>query len=125
MRNLRGRTWLERIPTRPLDSFKSSSLKTGAGWRCTSILWPGSDQLLEAMFTFSRMDSDTGPLNMYLTFAELDSHRPAERRLKADTLRVLAKNFDQLSEQYLLFSEFPELDDASIIAFVNTADTLD
>jgi hypothetical protein len=94
-------------------------------WARHAPRWDHPDQLLEAMFTFSRMDSDTGPLNMYLTFAELDSHRPAERRLKAETLRVLAKNFDQLSEQYLLFSEFPELDDASIIAFVNTADTLD
>jgi hypothetical protein len=78
--------------------------------------------LLETLFALSRLDSSGGPVQMYLLFSELDSTRPPGRQLTADTLRVLAKRFDEYSEQYLAFCEFPELDDASITGFVNTAD---
>ena len=80
--------------------------------------------LLETLFTLSRLDSSAGPVQMYLLFSELDSTRPPGRQLTADTLRVLAKRFDQYSEQYLAFCEFPELDDASIAGFVSAADAI-
>ncbi len=94
-------------------------------WARRAAHWNQPDQLIEAMFALSRMETDSSPLQMYLMFSELDSQRPAGRRLKPDTLRVLAKEFNQFNEQYLIFSEFPELDDESIVAFVNTANTLD
>jgi len=94
-------------------------------WGRRAARWNRPDQLLEAMFAFSRMETDVSPLNMYLMFSELDSQRPLDRPLKAETLRVLAKDFDELHEQYLIFSEFPELDDTSITAFVNTVEVLD
>src|SRR4051812_5944017 len=80
--------------------------------------------LLEILFTLSRLDSSGGPVQMYLLFSELDSTRPPGRQLTADTLRVLAKKFSEYSEQYLTFCEFPELDDASFTAFVNAADAI-
>ncbi len=70
------------------------------------------------------MDNSSGPVQMYLLFSELDSTRLPGRQLTADTLRVLAKRFDEYSEQYLAFCEFPELDDASIIGFVSAADAI-
>jgi hypothetical protein len=78
--------------------------------------------LLEMLFALSRLDSSGGPVQMYLLFSELDSTRLPGRQLTADTLRVLAKRFDEYSEQYLAFCEFPELDDASITGFVSAAD---
>jgi len=82
------------------------------------------EQLLEAMFAFSRLGTNEGPLQMYLLFSELDQSRSTGRQLSADTFRLLAKRFDEYNEQYLIFSEFPELDDASIDAFVRTADAI-
>jgi hypothetical protein len=94
-------------------------------WGRRAAHWNRPDQLLEAMFAFSRMDVENSPLNMYLLFAELDSRRPPNRRLSAETLQLMARKFSLFNEQYLIFSEFPELNDASITAFINTAEGLD
>jgi hypothetical protein len=95
----------------------------GFGKRATH--WTRPDQLVEAMFAFSRIDSDRTPLQMYLLFSELNSKRPPEHRLSSDTVRLLARRYDQFSDQYLIFSEFPELTDVSITGFVHTADAVD
>ncbi len=105
------------------------SQKTNAkaihGWGKRSDHLDRPEQLLEAMFTFSRVDTDSGPLQMYLLFSELDSRRSPEQRLSADTLRLMASRYDQFSDQYLTFPEFPELNDASITHFLNAADAVD
>lgn len=82
------------------------------------------EELIEAMFAFSRLGVNEGPLQMYLLFSEIDSTRSSENRLSPDTLRTLAKRFDEYNEQYLIFSEFPELNNDSITRFVSTADAI-
>jgi hypothetical protein len=93
-------------------------------WAKRAARFNHPDQLLEAMFAFCRLETDVSPLNMYLTFSELDSSRPPGHRLKPETLQLLARKFDEFNEQYLIFSEFPDLDDASIASFLSTADAL-
>jgi hypothetical protein len=90
-----------------------------------SVHWNNSWQLLEPMFALSRVETETGPLQIYLSLSELDSRRPRDKRLSPETTRILAGRFARFSAQDLVFSEFPELDDASIIRFVNAADTID
>ena len=90
-----------------------------------SAHWNHSEQLLEAMFAISRVETDLGPLQIYLSLSELDSRRSPERRLSPQTARALGLRFPQFSDQYLVFSEFPELNDASINLFLNVADTVD
>jgi hypothetical protein len=104
---------------------QKSESKLVRNWGKRSAHWGRADDLLEAMFAFSRLDTDLSPLNMYLQFSELDSHRTPEHRLKPETIRLLAAKFGQFNEQYLTFSEFSELDDLAITSFVNTAETLD
>jgi len=87
--------------------------------------WDRPEQLLEAMASFSRTETDSGPLQIYLTLSEVDGGRPAQRRLSADTVRLLASRYSQLSSWYLTFTEFPDLTDQSIVRFVNTADAID
>ena len=87
--------------------------------------WNHSEQLVEAMFAISRVETDLGPLQIYLTLSELDSRRSPERRLSPQTVRALASKFVQFSDQYLIFSEFPELTDASITLFLNVAEGVD
>ena len=104
---------------------QKSESKTVREWgkRASHINDP--QQLLEAMFAFSRVDTNETPLQPYLLFSELDASRPAQYRLQPDTYRLLAKKFDDFSDQYLIFSEFPELNDASITEFVHVAEAVD
>jgi hypothetical protein len=82
------------------------------------------EQLVEAMFALSRATTDVGPLQIFMEMSELQSRRPPERVLAPATVRLLARKFEEFSDQYRIFSEFPELTDASIVQFMETADTL-
>src|SRR5436309_9446939 len=82
------------------------------------------DQLLEALSAISRVPTDTGPLQSYLMLSELDGRRSPEHRLRPETVALLAGKFSEFSDQYLVFSEFPDLDDASIAAFLHVVTSL-
>ena len=94
-------------------------------WARRADHWKSPDQLVEAMFAFSRQSSDDGPLPTYLMLSAIDSGRPAERRLSAATVIALAAKFPRYGNQYLIFSEFQGLSDASITRFLEVADSLD
>jgi len=87
--------------------------------------WRTPDQLVQALFSATRGETDSGPLQIFLLVSELDAQRSPERRLTPDTIRLLTKKFAPFSDQYLMFSEFPELTNASIVRFVEIADRLD
>lgn len=93
-------------------------------WSKRARHWDNSEQMLEAMFALSRLETDSGPLQVYLTLSELDSARSPKHRLSPETVALLAARFPRYSDQYLIFSEFPELDDASIAEFLNVAEHL-
>jgi hypothetical protein len=81
-------------------------------------------QMLEAMFALSRVQLEAGPLQAYLLTSDLDSRRPPDRRLSPQTVELLAAKISEYSDQYLIFSEFPALDDVSITTFLNVAGSL-
>ena len=87
--------------------------------------WKRPEQLLEAMAALSRIDTDLGPLQIYLMLTEVDSGRASDKRLTPATVLLLASKFSQLSDWYLVFSEFPGLNDESIARFVKVADSVD
>lgn len=87
--------------------------------------WDRPEQLLEGMTALSHVETDRGPLQIYLMLSELDSERSPEKRVSSGTVRLLASRFSQFSSWYLIFSEFPDLSDASITRFVNVADAID
>jgi len=93
-------------------------------WGKRSTHWTEPEQLLDAMFALSRMESENGPVQIYLTLSELDSKRAPENRLPPQTVKLLASRFSDFSEQYLIFSEFPGLSDASLVEFVNVASSI-
>ena len=94
-------------------------------WGKHSRSWNNPEQLLEALVGISRVDTEAGPLQAYLMLSELDTERGASRRLSPETVSLMASKFNQLGDQYLTFSEFPVLDDASIVSFINVAEHLD
>jgi hypothetical protein len=83
------------------------------------------EQLLDAMVAFSRVVTDTGPLQIYLTMCELDSGRSPEKRLSPQTVSLLASKYSQFNNWYLVFSEFPGLSDESATNFVTVANSID
>lgn len=94
-------------------------------WSKRAGHWNNSEQLLEGLFAMARIDSRDTPLETYLMLSEVDSGRPGERRLSPETVRLMARKIPRFSDQYLIFCEFPELNDASIVQFLNSADALD
>ena len=93
-------------------------------WGRRAAHWDHPDQLLEALSAISRVPTDTGPLQIYLMLSELDARRSPEHRLSPETVALLAGKFSEFSDQYLVFSEFPDLDDASISAFLQVVTSL-
>ena len=71
--------------------------------------WKRPEQLLEGMAALSRIDTDLGPLQLYLMLNEVDRRRPSGKHLTPETVLLLASKFSQLSNWYLVFSEFPDL----------------
>jgi hypothetical protein len=82
------------------------------------------DQLLEGMFAFSRVYSDAGPLQIYLSVSEIDRGRSPDQRLSPQTARLLAEKFARFSNQYPVFSEFRALNNTSISAFLSAAEAI-
>ena len=93
-------------------------------WGKKSTGWQYPDQLAEAMFAFSRLENDKGPLQAYLCLSEIDRVRPPAQRMSDQMVVSLADKFADFSDQYLIFAEFPQLTDASITRFLTTAEAL-
>lgn len=87
--------------------------------------WKTADQLVEALFAASRVETGSGPLQIYLMVSELDAERSPGHRLTPETVRLLANKYEKFSDQYLIFSEFPDLDDGSMVRFLAIAEGLD
>jgi hypothetical protein len=87
--------------------------------------WNNPEQLVEGMFSLSRLNTGSGPLQVYLVLSDIDRGRSPEQRLSPQTVRLLADKFLRFSNQYEIFSEFHGLDNASITRFLNVAEGLD
>jgi len=94
-------------------------------WQRRSAHWNRPEQIIEALFGCSRVQTDTGPLQIYLALSELDSKRGASKRLSPATVHLMAEKYAEFSNQYLIFAEFPGLSDASIAMFLNSAQSID
>ena len=96
--------------------------KTIHDWGRRAARWTSPEQVVEGMFAASRVDTQSGPLQIYLTLSELDNRRGSP--LNPQTVLLLASKFPQFSDQYLMFSEFPALSDASLVQFVHAAESV-
>jgi hypothetical protein len=94
-------------------------------WNRRGHKWDRPEQLLEGMTGLSRIETDSGPLQIYLLASEIDRNRRPGHGLSPATLKVLAGRFAQLNAWYPVFTEFPDLGDEAILGFVNVADAVD
>ena len=99
--------------------------KVVRNWGKRARSWNRPEQLLEGMTAVSCVESDTGPLQIYLMLSELDRGRQPGSRMSTGTVRLLADRFSQFNSWFLVFTEFPDLNDASIARFIDVADAID
>jgi hypothetical protein len=109
--------WKEIVRRQPNSKVASQWARKAGGWN-------NSEQLVEGMFGLSR-SLNTGPLQIFLTVSEIDRSRPRDQRLSPQTVRLLADKFAKFNDQYLIFSEFHDLDDQSIARFLSVAEGVD
>jgi hypothetical protein len=81
-----------------------------------------TEHFLEAVAGASNLVREDGPAQVYLSISAIDSHRAPAQKLSPETVKLLANRFDDFRNWYLLFSDFPQLDDGAITAFVAAAD---
>jgi hypothetical protein len=104
---------------------QKSNSKIVREWSNRAKGWDHPEQLAEAMFAYSRISTDVGPLQTYLALSELDRRRSPDKLLSPKTVVLLGDKFSQFSNWYLIFSEFPDLSDVSITRFLNVAGAID
>jgi hypothetical protein len=104
---------------------EKSDSKIARDWGKKARGWKHPEQLLEGMAALSRIDTDEGPLQVYLMLSQVDSGRSPGQRLTPETTLLLATKFSQLGSWYMVFSEFPDLTDASIAQFVKVTAAID
>jgi hypothetical protein len=103
--------------------FKNHS-KVVRLWAARARAWKSPDQLVAAMFAFSRVQSEDNPLRLFLVLTEMDRRRPPQLQLSPETVRLLAEKFSVFGDQYAMFSEFNDLDNSSITRFMSVAESL-
>ncbi len=94
-------------------------------WLRRSSDWNTSGRLLETLIASSNLQSDTGPVQVFLLLSAMNSQRPPEHQLSDETDRLVARRFAQFHHWFPVFAEFPSLDDSAIAKFVSAADRVD
>lgn len=84
--------------------------------------WTTPEKLLERLAAASNIETDSGPLQLYLTLNAIDRDRSQGPPVSGATMQLVASHYAQYKEWYPVFSEFPQLNDGSITDFIQTAD---
>lgn len=87
--------------------------------------WESPDRLLETLVASSNVESDSGPLQIFLMLGAMNAGRPKEHSLADSTELLIASRISQFNRWFPIFAEFPALDDTSIQRFVSAADHVD
>jgi len=105
------------------DTFRQKpATKAAKEWAKKASGWNTPDDLIEGLVSSSRGIDQHGPVQTYLTLTAIDRSRPEGQRMSPDTAKLLATHALKLRDQYQVFVEFSDLNDASMSRFVHLAD---
>jgi hypothetical protein len=107
--------WKNLFVHHPNGKYDAKLTKAASGWKDT-------DDLLEALFALCRKAVDNEPLKIYMAMSDLERGRA--HPLKPATVDRLVRAYRTYGAQYSLFAETPNVNDQTILAFVDTADSL-
>lgn len=80
------------------------------------------ERFLEALVASTNMVTEAGPTQMYLTVSAIARNRRPKNPLSEATVRQLTARFNEYQSWFLMFVDFPQLDDAAIAQFIRTGD---
>lgn len=103
------------------DMAKSREMRV---WIGRGRNWNTSGRLLETLVASSNLQSNSGPVQIFLFLSAINLERAPERQLSGDTDKLIAHRFAQFNRWFPIFVEFPTLDDGAIARFVNAADRI-
>ena len=86
--------------------------------------WNSPETLFERLAASANVETDSGPLQLYLTLSAINRGRPRGQQMSQSTVDLLSSNFAQYKDWYQIFSEFPVLNDAAVTDFIQTATRL-
>jgi hypothetical protein len=102
--------WKSLFANHPQGKYDAKLSKAAPGWK-------DGDDVLEALFGLSRKSVENEPLKIFMALSDVERNRTTP--LQPDTIDRLAREFHNLSAQYLLFAEAPSLSDATIVAYLD------
>jgi hypothetical protein len=108
-----------------IESHKKDDSKIAKEWGKRAGRLNNPEQVVEAMFGLSRVVGSNGTVQVFLTLSEMDRNRSADQRLSASTAQLLAARFAKYSQQYPVFTEFPNLSNISVTRFLTAAEAID
>ncbi len=91
-------------------------------WVRSARSWDSPEELLMTLVASANFSTEAGPLQIYLTLSAIDHARAPEARLDDGTVRLMAQKFADYHSWFLVFSEFPALNDTSVVQFIKAAD---
>jgi len=84
--------------------------------------WGNAERVLERLAAASSFEADEGPVQIYLALSAIDRGRAPGQNMTEPAVQTVVAKFSQYAPWMQLFSEFPELNDASIVRFFDIAD---
>jgi len=87
--------------------------------------WESPERLLETLVASSNIDTESGPMQIFLMLEAMNAGRPREHSLSDATEELIASRIAQFDRWFPIFAEFPALDDTSVERFINAADHID
>jgi hypothetical protein len=108
--------WKNLFVNHPQGKYDGKLTKSAVGWK-------DPDDVLEALFGLSRKAVENEPLKIFMTMSDIDRYR--EKPLAAATVDRLARSYKEYGAQYSLFADAPEVSDAAVVQFLDTALVID
>jgi hypothetical protein len=108
--------WKTLFASKSLGKFDSKIARAASGWK-------NSDDVLEALFALSRKTVDNDPLKIFMALGDMDRYRTTP--LSSASAERLALNYAEMGSQYSLFSEGSAVSDATMMAFLDDAESID
>lgn len=106
-------TWKRLFVDSPKGTKADSKIKKDAA------SWKDADQVLEALFGMSRRMADNEHLRIFMALTDLDRRRA--QPLAPEVMEALARQYADMSAQYPLLAESPDLSGESILKFLAVA----
>jgi len=106
--------WKGLFTDHPHGKYDGKLTKSAGSWR-------EPDDVLEALFGLTRKAVENEPLKIFMALSDVDRHRKAP--LAGATVNRLARAFRDYGSQYPIFAEVPEVTDATVLAYLETAES--